>query len=101
MEERKMYLNLAKCQFFQSELTFLGYLVSELGVEPIMHHVMALSSFPMPRDVCTLRHFLGMAAYNKKFTPNLAESMPLLYKMIPSSAKRNTKLKWFGEKKRI
>ena len=93
MEKREMYLNLAKCQFFQSELTFLGYRVSERGVKHITDRVAALASFPLPWDLRTLQRFLGIAAYNKMFTPNLAEATPLLYQMIPSSAKRNTKLK--------
>ena len=40
-----------------------------------------------------------MAAFNKKFMPNLAETMPLLYRMIPISTTRKTKLKWKEDEK--
>ena len=97
--ERGMYLNFKKCKFFQSELKFLGYTVTKDGVTPTVDRVKALKEFPIPQDVKTLRRFLGMAAFNKKFTPNLADTTPILYKKIPSKAKRNVKLKWNDEEK--
>ena len=64
MEKREMYHNLTKCEFLKSELTFLGYRVSERGVEPTTDLVAVLTTFPLPRDVRTLRRFPGMATYN-------------------------------------
>ena len=97
MNEREMFLNLSKCEFFKTELTFLGYRVSERGVEPMQDKVAALTAFEKPRDVRTLRKFLGMSAFNKRFTPNLAQDTPMLYKLFPTTARRNQKIKWTQE----
>ena len=41
-----------------------------------------------------------MAAFNKKITPNLVDTTTILYKKIPTTAKRNTKLKWTDEERK-
>ena len=55
LSERGMFLNLKKCVFFKSELDFLGYKVSECGIEPTTDQVQALADFPLPKDVKTLQ----------------------------------------------
>ena len=59
MEERQMFLNLAKCEFFKSKIYFLGYKVSVRGLEPMTDRVSALTSFQNQRTLELYGSFLG------------------------------------------
>jgi hypothetical protein len=56
-----------KCKFYQSEILFLGHIVSGDGVKVDPAKVQAVKDFPRPTDVHHLRSFLGMATYFRKF----------------------------------
>ena len=49
------------------EITYLGYVVSELGIPADPGKVKAVRYFPAPRDLKQLRSFLGLASYYQRF----------------------------------
>ena len=56
-------LNLAKCEFGQATITYLGKVVGHRKVCPIQAKVEAIVNFGVPRSRRDLKHFLGMAGY--------------------------------------
>lgn len=56
-------LNLAKCEFGQATVTYLGKEVGHGQVHPVEAKVMAISDFPVPNTRRELRRFLGMVGY--------------------------------------
>ena len=60
MDKREMYLNLSKCEFFKSEVNFLGYRVSVRGVESTTDRISALTSFKNPQ---TLKHYANFSGW--------------------------------------
>ncbi|KAF7652087.1 hypothetical protein LDENG_00102050 [Lucifuga dentata] len=66
-ENAKLKLNLSKCNFRQTELSFLGHTVSERGLQPDASHVIAISQAPPPTDLSKLRSFLGLMSWYSKF----------------------------------
>lgn len=62
IDDARLKLNLSKCNFRQSELSFLGHTVSAKGLQPGVSHVTAVSQAPPPTDLSKLRSFLGLTS---------------------------------------
>lgn len=56
-------LKLSKCFFPQSQVEYLGHLVSHQGVEPLASKVATIQQWPVPRTTKVVRSFLGPAGF--------------------------------------
>jgi hypothetical protein len=65
-------LKLKKCEFFQEEISFLGHRLTQNGLAPDLDKVKALVDMPYPQDLPSLRRFLGMAGYYRRFIKNFS-----------------------------
>ena len=66
-------VNKKKCNFMKSEVRFLGYIVSERGIEIDPDKFRAISEFPRPHDLKSLMRFLGLCSWLHNFIPSMAE----------------------------
>ena len=64
-----------KCSFFQSEIEYLGYTISKLGLKKSKKNVEAVMNAPAPCTVTEVRAFCGLVNYYGKFVKNLATIM--------------------------
>ena len=85
---KKHNLTLAEKKLeYGSQVNFGGYIISELGVLPDPKKVEALKNFPRPKDITTLRSFLGLANQLAFFVPDFAHTSgplrELLKKEVP------------------
>ncbi|GBG91526.1 hypothetical protein CBR_g52560, partial [Chara braunii] len=58
---------LEKSEFFPSEISFLGYVVTRGGLRPDSRKVEAMKEAPVPTSLTQVRTFLGLASYNRRF----------------------------------
>lgn len=72
LTKAKLTVNLAKCEFAQAQVCYLGHLVGGGQVKPTQAKVEAIVNFPEPRNKRELMRFLGMAGYYRKFCKNFA-----------------------------
>lgn len=87
MSEYGILINVPKCVFGVSEVTFLGYRISVDGVTPLEDKVEALKQFPVPTNIRQLRRFLGMINFYRRFIPSAARIQAPLNALLAGSAK--------------
>lgn len=62
----------SKCELFMSHVKYLGHVVSEAGIHTDPDKISALTTWPVPSSVKTLRSFLGFTGYYRRFVKNYA-----------------------------
>jgi len=67
LKEKKLYAKLSKCEFWLSELSFLGHIISSGGIAVDPSKVDAVSQWETPKSVTEVRSFLGLAGYYHRF----------------------------------
>ncbi|XP_016195708.1 uncharacterized protein LOC107636728 [Arachis ipaensis] len=65
--EKKLYAKLSKCEFWKSEVKFLGHVVSKQGIAVDPAKVEAVMEWKGPTSVTEIRSFLGLAGYYQRF----------------------------------
>ncbi|KAF2881441.1 hypothetical protein ILUMI_24727 [Ignelater luminosus] len=83
-------LQLSKCRFFQAEIKYLGYKISNKGLRKDESKVEAMVNTSEPRDVSQLRTFLCLVIYYGKFVHNLANQLKPLFRLL----EKNSKFVW-------
>ena len=68
----------SKCDFFKSEIHYLGHLISDKGIQPLPEKLDTIRNMPHPRTPKEIKQFLGLTGYYQKFVPRFSEiSRPL------------------------
>ena len=67
LRDHKLYTKFSKCEFWLTEVGFLGHVVSSSGVSVDPEKVEAIMSWERPMSVFEIRCFLGLAGYYKRF----------------------------------
>jgi len=63
----------SKCIFGRDKIKFLGFIVSENGVQPAPDLCKAVETFPTPTSVKQVRSFLGLSGFYRKFIKDYAK----------------------------
>ena len=71
-EEAGIKLKPSKTSLFQSEVQYLGHLLSAKGIAMIPEYVTNIVNWPIPRTVKQLNSMLGFFSYYRQFIPNFA-----------------------------
>ena len=78
LESHNLRLKPSKCEWFQTETTFVGYQISEQGIEIDPDRIRIIRDWPRPQNVKDIRKFMGMLQYYRKFIKDFAKiSSPL------------------------
>lgn len=68
LQEQKLFANAQKCHFsLSTEVTYLGYLVSQEGIRTDQSKVHAILSWPIPTSINDIRRFHGLASFYRGF----------------------------------
>ena len=80
-----------KCQLFQSEVEFLGHVVTSEGLAPLSRNIKAIQDYEPPKTAKGVQRFMGMVNFYRKFIPNCS----VIMKPIAASI-TGKKLTWTG-----
>lgn len=72
LSHAQFFLKETKCVFAQYQLTFLGHIVSARGVAPDPSKIDAMVQWPIPTNTHSLRGFLGLTGFYRKFVKGYA-----------------------------
>ena len=61
-----------KCDLLRDKVQFLGHVVSAAGIEPDPATTEKIEKFPKPTDATSVRRFLGLASYYRRFVPRFS-----------------------------
>ncbi|GFU80859.1 hypothetical protein TNCV_5048551 [Trichonephila clavipes] len=78
-------LNISKCVFGVTELIFLGHFITPDGIKPLLDKVQAVLDYKQPETVGSLRKFLGLLNFYRRFLPKAAEQQYLLSEFVKGS----------------
>ncbi|GFX63479.1 hypothetical protein TNCV_104871 [Trichonephila clavipes] len=78
-------LNISKCVFCVTELIFLCHLITPDGIKPLPDKVQAVLDYKQPETVGSLRKFLGLLNFYRRFLPEAAEQQYLLSEFLKGS----------------
>ena len=83
-------IKMEKCNFLKSKITYLGHELSRHGVKALKSKIEAVENYPTPTKTETVRSFLGLTGYYRKYIKGYAEiAYPL-----SSLLKKNVKFAW-------
>ena len=73
-----------KSFFFQTEVSFLGHVLSAKGISPNPEKVDKVRDWPVPKTSKEVHSFISLASYYRRFIPNFAKwSKPLKALIVP------------------
>ena len=67
LREHQLYAKLEKCEFFKTEIQYLGHIISEEGIAVDPKKIRAISDWPVPKDMANIRSFMGLTGYYRRF----------------------------------
>ena len=77
-----LHINLLKSQFMQSDVIFLGHILSGQGIFPEVGKVEEVVNFFTPTCASEVKSFLGMASFFRKFVPNFSLHAAPLFDLL-------------------
>ena len=88
-----MYTNLNKCSSFQTEMHYLGHVVSKRGIVVDPKKIIVIMNLETPRNVDEVRSFMGLVGYYRGFFRNNSQ----ISYVIISLQRKGKKFEWTEE----
>lgn len=90
LSECGVTLNLEKSTFIAKQIKFLGFIISDQGINADPDKIAAIQNFPKPRKLVQLQSFLGLCNYYRKFQLNYSD----LTQRFQHLLRKNQKWNW-------
>ncbi len=93
LRQANLKLKPKKCRFFQTQVSYLGHIISESGAAPDPGKVAAVQDWPQPKTVTDVRSFIGFCSYYRRFVKDFAQHARPLHELT----KKNARFDWNEE----
>ena len=81
LRDHQLYAKFNKCEFWLTEVRFLGHVVSTSGISMDLKKVEAVMSWERPKSIFEIRNFLGLAGYYRRFIEDFSQLAALMMKL--------------------
>ena len=82
-----MFAKLSKYEFWLKEVSFLGHIVSEEGIQVDPKKIEVVLDWKPPRNVIEVRSFLGLAGYYIRFIKGFSMSSAPMTRLLQKNVK--------------
>lgn len=93
LSKANLTINVEKSTFLMIEIEYLGFVVGRGCIKPNPDKIVAISEFPVPKNVKQVRRFLGMTGWYMRFVSNYASLAAPLSDLL----KKSTKFNWTSD----
>ena len=90
LKDHQLYVKFSKCEFWLTEVRFLGHVVSASGVSVDPRKDEDVMSWERPKSVFEIRSFLGLAGYYRRFIEDFSRLAAPMTKLT----RKEVKFKW-------
>ena len=90
LRDHQLYAKFSKCEFWLTEVGFLGHVVSASGVSVDPEKVGAVMSWERPNSIFEIRRFLGLSRYYKRFIEDFSRLAVHMTRLI----RKEVKFEW-------
>ena len=80
--QERFILNLRKCTFFQEKLKFLGFLISQKGIEAEESRIKGILDLPHPKTTKEAQRLMGYINFIARQFPRVQQYLSPLAKMM-------------------
>jgi hypothetical protein len=88
-----LYAKFSKCEFWLTEVTFLGHVISAGGVSVNLGKVRDVLNWMTPTNVSAIQSFLGLAGYYRCFIKDFSKIGKPMTKLL----EKNKAFEWVEE----
>jgi len=67
LRKETLFVNKSKCSFFKVKIEWLGYIISDKGIEVDKKKIQTILDWPVPKNTLQILSFLGFAGWYRKF----------------------------------
>ncbi len=86
LRKHSLYANLKKCQFYQDEVRFLGYIISHQSIQIKEERIKVVRDWPQPQPVYDIQVFLGFANFYWQFIQGFSNLVAPLTSMLKTAS---------------
>ena len=94
---KNLRLKVKKCRFGPKCIEYVGRVIDKDGLSMSKEKIETVLNFPLPKEVISLRGFLGLANYFRQFVPSHSEIVKPLLMMVDSKALKRAPIHWTPE----
>lgn len=98
LQRANLTVSQAKSKFCYKKVSFLGYMLSERGLEPNPERILPIINYKKPETVRDVRRLIGLINWYRRFIENAAELLAPLNEMTKGKGKNSQhKVAWTEE----
>ena len=90
LREARLKMKHSKCDFFKSEIHYLGHLISPGGISPLPYKLDCIKHMPSLKNMKEIKQFLGLTGYYRKIVPRFAD----ISRPLTTLTKKDKKFEW-------
>ena len=87
LRNHRLYAKFNKCEFWITEIGFLGHVVSASGVLVDSEKVEVIMSWERPKSIFEIRSFLGLTGYYRRFIEDFSQLVEPMTKLTLKEVK--------------